>query len=213
MVRLLRRLRTTGMLIGLKRLCRPDSYLRRMGWFESFRSRLPVDPAGNPVPWYTYPTTAFLTGRIGPQMAIFEYGSGHSTLWWSRRVRQVVSCEHNPKWYERLRGRLPANVNYRLLEAGPVGPYVRAITEYQDHFDIIIVDGAERIACCRNCCGALKRDGVILWDNSDRDEYQPGYEYLAAQGFRRLDFTGMGPSGHMGWATTIFYRSENCLGI
>jgi hypothetical protein len=213
MVRLLRRLRTTGTLIGARRLCRRDSYLRQVGWFESFRRRMPIDAEGEPLPWYTYPAISFLIGRIRPDMAIFEYGSGHSTLWWSRRCRQVVSCEHDAQWYERLRGQLPANVTYRLLEASAEGPYVRASTEYRDAFDIVIIDGAERTRCCRNCTGALKRDGVILWDNSDREEWREGYEFLAGLGFRRLDFTGMGPSSNVGWGTTIFYKSENCLGI
>jgi hypothetical protein len=213
MSRFLRRLSPTGRWIAAHRLCRPDSYLRGVGWFESFRRRLPVDGGGEPLPWYTYPAIAFLQPRIGSAMAVFEYGSGQSTLWWSRRVERVVSCEHNRQWFERMRGQLPANVSYRLIELDPPGPYAQAIAEYAGQFDIIVIDGRQRIACCRNCLGSLKSGGVILWDNSERAEYAAGYDFLAAHDFRRLNFVGMGPSSAVGWETSIFYRQQNCLGI
>jgi len=78
----------TATLHALRSLLRKSSYLKSIGWFESYRRRLPVSRAGEAIPWYTYGATAFLEGRIRPSMLVFEYGSGHSTLWWSHRVRQ-----------------------------------------------------------------------------------------------------------------------------
>lgn len=65
------------------------------------------------LPWYSYPMIAFLSDRVRPQMRVFEYGSGYSTLWWSERVAQVTSCKHDQDWYDLLRARAPANVDLR----------------------------------------------------------------------------------------------------
>jgi hypothetical protein len=59
----------------------------------------------------------------------------------------------------------------------------------------------------------LKDDGVILWDNAERAEYQRGYDFLIDQGFKRLDFWGMGPSRVVKWSTALFYRPKNVFGL
>jgi precorrin-6B methylase 2 len=188
------------------------SYLRSSGWLASRLRGMPLDCAGEPIPWITYPSLVFLQQRVRHDMSVFEFGSGASTLWWAKRVRRVVSCEHDESWFARTRATVPAHVH---LSHVPLEEqqYAREILRYPDSFDIIVIDGRDRIECARNSIGALRAGGVILWDNSDRSEYQPAYEMLHSLGFRRLDFVGMGPLNEYQWGTTIFYRDGNCLGI
>lgn len=189
-----------------------DSDMGRAGWFRSRSQGMPVDANNEPIPWITYSCLRFLEGRVRPDMAVFEYGSGSSTLWWARRVRSVISCEHDSDWFERTRALVPENV--QLTHASAEGQqYSREILKYQQAFDILVIDGRDRVACARNSLAALKAQGVVVWDNSDRDEYQPGYAFLVENGFRRIDFSGMGPINVYGWSTSIFYRDENCLGL
>jgi precorrin-6B methylase 2 len=209
-------------LSGLKRLVGgvPDwvalsgsnSSLRTSGWYASRARRQPIDAEGQPIPWITYASLAFLAPRVRSDMSVFEYGSGSSTLWWASRVRRVVACEHDKEWHELARKRVPQNVQIAHVDLADE-QYAREILKYRDEFDVIVIDGRDRVRCALNCLTALKRDGVILWDNSERTEYRPGYDYLEGQGFRRLDFTGMGPINAYDWSTSLFYRSENCLGI
>ncbi|HAY39752.1 MAG TPA: FkbM family methyltransferase, partial [Desulfobacteraceae bacterium] len=84
---------------------------------------------------------------------------------------------------------------------------------YKDIFNIIVIDGRDRVNCAKNSLKALKGDGVIIWDNSEREYYQEGYSYLIQNGFRRLDFEGLGPIGIREWCTSIFYRDNNCFEI
>jgi predicted O-methyltransferase YrrM len=146
-------------------------------------------------------------------MAVFEYGSGNSTLWWSRRTTRVVSCEHDKVWYDVMRDRLPANVEYKLVQLGNDGEYSSAIADRSEQFDVIVIDGRDRVNCAKRSLSALKPDGVIVWDNSDRSEYDAGYEFLIENRFKRLDFWGMGPINTYGWCTSVFYRPLNCLDI
>ena len=77
----------------------------------------------------------------------------------------------------------------------------------------MVVDGRDRPRCAMNAPAALKPGGVIHWDNSERASYAEGIAFLANSGFRRLDFSGLGPVGAYAWRTSIFYKPDNCLGI
>ena len=188
-------------------------YLEKIGWFRSVEERLPIDRDGNCLPWYTYPAIFFLNGKIRSEMTVFEYGSGNSTLWWSRQVSSLTSCEHNLGWFNSLKARIPSNVDYIYRELDYGGHYCETILAYKDRFNIIVIDGRDRVNCAKNCIGALKMDGVIIWDNGERKKYQEGYSYLIQNGFRRLDFWGLGPINSCEWCTSIFYRDKNCLEI
>jgi precorrin-6B methylase 2 len=203
----LRALRDCLVLIGAK-----NGYLNATGWFRTLVLSSSVDAHGEPLPWITYPGVRFLESRLKPEMEVFEFGSGASTLWWARRVRRVISCEDNREWFERTREHAPANVE--LMHADSAGQeYSNAILPYKSQFDIVVIDGSDRVRCARNCLGALKPDGVILWDNTDREEYRPGFELLREQGFRRVDFIGMAPIVLFECSTSIFYRDGNCLDL
>lgn len=193
-------------------LCRERGLLAS-GWLRSLLVRRPLDREGNPLPWITYPALEFLEPRISPAMRIFEYGSGNSTLWWAKRVSLVVSCEHDYSWYQNVRSRIPGNVRLNYRELSPGGEYSRMVATYRNEFDIIVIDGRDRNNCAKQCLPALKADGVILWDNSDRDSYTEGFRFLLDSGFSRIDFPGMGPVNLSPWCTSLFYREENCFGI
>lgn len=186
-------------------------YLSQSGWFNSVNTQKPVDAQGNPLPWYTYASIAFLQERTNPSMAVFEYGSGNSTLWWSQRVAHVTSCEHDLSWSTHLGPLLPNNVVYQHIPLKRGGDYCQFIQNFSNTFDCIVIDGRDRVNCSYNCLKALKADGVIIWDNSDRTEYNDGYLFLLNHGFKRIDFWGMGPINPYSWCTSIFYRPNNCL--
>jgi hypothetical protein len=183
------------------------------GWFRSFQEHRSVDRAGNPLPFITYPAIEFLLRRVRGDMSVFEYGAGASTLWWAARVKEVIACEHDRGWYERISAQTPPNVTmiYEALEYG--GAYAKIIRQFQARFDIIVIDGRDRVNCAVNCPPALTSEGVILWDDSNRSKYEAGHRFLFEHGFRKIEFVGMGPIANEKLETAIFYRSGNCLGI
>jgi tRNA A58 N-methylase Trm61 len=58
------------------------------------------------IPWLTFPAISQIDSFLKPSMRVFEYGSGGSTLFFARRVREVVSIEHDDEWYTKLQKRL-----------------------------------------------------------------------------------------------------------
>jgi hypothetical protein len=191
----------------------PGSGIVERGWPQSRKRGVPVDRDLNPLPWYTYPAIRFLERRVKPSTEVFEYGMGYSTLWWAKRVAHVTSCEHDQEWVARLRPSLPSNVTPQLR---PVysPEYVNAAADADKPIDILVIDGRRRVECASSGLGRLSQEGCVVWDNSDRSRYEPGFRRLEASGFTgRLDFWGMGPINIYEWCTSVFYRPGNCLGL
>ena len=133
---------------------------------------------------------AFLDSRPGAR--VFEYGSGASTLWLSRRAGTVISVEHVSSWAAVVRGLLVNAPHVRLLEVPgePVNDdnrgyasekqrdrglafhnYVHAI-DGEEPFDLIVIDGRCRGRCLKAAKAHLKPDGLIVFDNSGRRRYR-----------------------------------------
>lgn len=187
--------------------------LKEDGWIRSLAEGVPVDAAGRPLPWINFPAIDFLSRHVGPGMSVFEYGCGHSTLWWAARVREVIACDDDDRWIERIRPRAPANVTLRHVPLTAGGEYCRVVAEYPGRFDIVVIDGRDRVNCARHAPAGLTPVGVIVWDNTEREEYRPGIEALGAAGFRRIEFLGMPPGLNEKLETSVFYRTGNVFGL
>lgn len=212
-VALLRRSRLGARLVAPLALLGRNGYCHETGWMRSAVERVPVDHDGNPIPWLAYPAIEFLQARIDPGWRVFEFGSGNSTLWWAERVAEVVAVEHYEPWFERMAPRVPGNVRLQLRSHHPVGLYADSPVTSGGRFHVLVIDGRERVACARSAPPALRPDGVIVFDNTDRDRYRPGLEAMAQAGFRRIDFRGLGPVNAGSGVTSVLYRTGNCLGI
>jgi hypothetical protein len=87
-------------------------------WRRSLRGN--SDALADEIPWLTFPAIRFLDHIINREVRVYEYGSGGSTLYFSRKAREVFSVEHDPAWYGRVgallerRGR--DNVAIRLVK-------------------------------------------------------------------------------------------------
>ncbi len=190
-----------------------DSYLRSSGLFHSYRRGYPVDQRDRPLPWMNYNIIGLLDERLGPELKIFEYGSGYSTLFFAERAAKVVSVEYDRAWYEQMKPSLPDNVTLLHEELEYDGPYCRSILRDEELFDLVVVDGRDRVRCSENATARLSERGVILFDDTDREAYAAGLDALRDQGFRSLDLEGLKPLGFIRHRCTLFYRPDNCLGI
>ena len=188
----------------------PNSALLQDGWFRSFRENKPVDRSGRPIPWLTYPFIKFIESRLTQDLRVFEYGCGNSTIWFSRRVAEIISVEHDSLWAQQISPQLPSNskIIVRDLSNG----YVEEINNH-GLFDIVIIDGRKRLECCHKCLDSLAPNGVVIWDDSNLSDFIEGRSVLSRYDFRELSFCGMVPAIFISSQTSILYRNDNCLGI
>lgn len=188
-------------------------YLANIGWFTSFDHQQALDRDGEPLPWVTYSFIDFIKTRLHKDLTIFEYGSGSSTLFYAKRVKRVVSVEHDESWYHKIVQGKPENAEmiFSKLERG--GDYSKKAATLGEQFDIIIVDGRDRVNCCINSIKALTANGVIVLDDSERPDYQEAVSFLKQAGFKELSFSGISPGLFYLKATSVFYKADNCLDI
>lgn len=192
-------------------MLRKNSYLRKKGWFKSFRTGKSLDASGKPIPWFVYSAIEFLNERLPADATIFEYGSGHGTLWWAGCVSKIHTVEHNQKWMEKVAPDMPEHVNiiYRELGEG----YESAVAESGEKYDVIILDGRNRGKCYEYAQQALSPRGVIIFDDSNWDKYQKTIQRICSDGFRQMPFRGLGPIEFRECETSVFYRDDNVLGL
>ena len=189
-----------------------SGYLAEKGWFKSFKTLESINVNSQPIPWMTYCFIDFIEPKLSKELKVFEYGCGNSSLWWSKKVNSVMACEHDTNWFNKMTNKTNDifSVINRSIENSA---YAKSIEETNDTYDIVVIDGVDRVNCAKHSIERLKPSGVVIWDNSDREEYQEGYDFLIKQGFKRLDFSGLGPINVMAWSTSLFYKNDNCLGI
>lgn len=188
-------------------------YLNSIGWFRAFDEQQAIDKNGDPLPWVTYSFIDFIKTRLNKDLVVFEYGSGSSTLFYAERVKRVVSVEHDENWYKKIVGSKPANSEMIYTQLTTDGEYARKAATLNEKFDMIIVDGRDRVNCCKHSLNALSHHGVLVLDDSERTAYSPARSQLKKAGFRELSFSGISPGLFYLKATSVFYRPDNCLSI
>jgi len=185
-----------------------DSPIRDRGWF-SCHSAPPTDQYGKPLPWMPYSLIDFISDRLHSGLDVFEYGSGNSTEWFATRVNQIFSVEHNKIWYKKMNGSLSSNAEI-LHRTGE--KYITAIEDY-DGFDIVVVDGKYRNECAKKAVQHLNSEGVIILDDTYREQNKKIINDLTGGEFREIFFQGLGPVTSNLQRTSIIYRRNNCLDI
>jgi len=193
---------------------RESGYLNDEGWFKSFQLKKPVDKIGNPIPWFTYPAIDFLKERLNRNMSAFEFGCGNSTLFFADRIKEIISVETDFHWFNKIKAKLKSNSNLIFYDNNSAKfQYHEIIKQLDKKFDLIIIDAINRNEAMKISPDYLNPAGVIILDNSDVEDYSNGINYLISKGFNRLDFWGIQAGYFNKTCTTIFYKSDNCLGI
>ncbi|MBW4487538.1 MAG: hypothetical protein KME12_07090 [Trichocoleus desertorum ATA4-8-CV12] len=87
--------------IKLKASNPEHSYSQDLRYFPRWEHSLQAlaNPLEDEQPWITFPAINFLEKILMKHMSVFEYGSGGSTVFFSKRAEEVVSVEHDKSWY------------------------------------------------------------------------------------------------------------------
>ena len=83
----------TKQLLNFKRLS--DNY----GQYYTIKNKVCVDKNKHAIPWFTYPAIEYFNNIDFSDKSMLEYGSGNSTKYWSKKVKQIVSIEHDKNWF------------------------------------------------------------------------------------------------------------------
>jgi len=180
---------------------------------KSIEQIRPVNAKGKPVPWMNYSFVEFLTKRLKPSFRVFEFGSGNSTVYFSEYVASIKSVEYDEKWFNIVQLNLPSNAELIFKEKDFDGNYCRTAIGMGQQFEMIIVDGRDRVNCLIQSIPALTSDGVLILDDSHEAKYQKAILVMENNGFKALTISGIKPYSSQVASSTIFYRNENCVDL
>lgn len=174
-------------------------------------------------PFYAPRAIREVSKLLTPRTRLFEWGTGRSTVWFAARVGEMIAIEHDLGWFERTSAELAAsalyNVDYRLcvpstptstydgspestLSKPEFANYVSQIDEYPDgYFDVIAIDGRERVGCAQHAVPKVAPNGCIILDDTRRARYGPVFSLLADWRVQRFSFGRQD--------TTLFFRSAD----
>ncbi|MGD9960778.1 class I SAM-dependent methyltransferase [Nocardioides sp.] len=191
----MRGLRSALAAVGLLRLLDRWAARSRIGlWVRSLLSIYDLeDLLRHDVPWWTFEASDQVAAWLAEHSdaRVFEWGSGASTAWLSRRAGSLTSIEHDRGWADVVTPVLPGDTLVRVIEprsatgrprealsekpgfAGlDFAAYVAAVDETEGLFDLIVVDGRARSACFQRAISRLAPGGILVFDNVDRRRYR-----------------------------------------
>lgn len=146
---------------------------------EVRKKRLIIDD--EVLPFYNHHVLDLLLDIDISKWSVFEWGTGYSTLWYQNHVSKIRSIESNREYYKRFKKiGMKDNCIYmrRNLEKNKPCAYTNAIHEFITKYDCIIVDGRNRNICIKNLLNYVKKNGLIILDNSERKKYDNGKRFL-----------------------------------
>lgn len=227
------RIRTAGRVLDLMLrliLLDPKSIPFALHWIQSLR--VGHTALGDHRPAITFKALAWLNAYLKPEMEVFEYGTGGSTLLFAQRVKRLISVEHECEWWAKL-AQVLADAGIKNCELVLRKPdtllsinattnlpgsyisthsqyrnfcfeeYVKTIDCYDDNsFDLVLVDGRSRSSCVLHAMSKIKVGGYLMLDNSERPEYEDAKALLTS--CERRDFFGIGPYSDRFWQTSVW---------
>lgn len=118
-------------------------------------------------PWFVPKSVSYIHNYIKDRKdcSIFEFGCGRSTVWFNQFSKNIIAIEHDKSWAESISSQTTANV--MLLDR----PYNDVITKLGKTYDIISVDGRDRVQCVKSSIGFLNKNGIFILDDSSRVNY------------------------------------------
>ena len=149
-----------------------NSFLYETGWINSSGEAKPVDKYNSYVPWMNYQFIDFITERLTNEMDLYEYGSGYSTVYWCHRVNSVTCVEHIKEWFNFIDSKKPDNCHLIFSDDLENMGYAKSCLTTNIEYDVIIVDGRNRVECIEYALLSLKNNGVIILDDSQRARYE-----------------------------------------
>jgi predicted O-methyltransferase YrrM len=128
------------------------------------------------LPWLTRTANEILASYLKESDIGLEFGSGRSTIWFAKRIRQLTSVEDDEGWYRKVRQLLESNdlqnVDYHFIpknkedDDAADADYVKIMERIETNsVDLVLVDGSYRDFCALKALRVIRPGGVLIIDN------------------------------------------------
>lgn len=126
------------------------------------------------LPWLTRDSIRIIESLILKTDNMIEFGSGRSTLWFSKRVNKLTSIETDKNWYAKVSNQIIFSSQFELNLLESQDEFLNKINSFTDHtVDIVLIDGAYRDLCANAILNKIKDGGIIIIDNANWFLFNP----------------------------------------
>jgi predicted O-methyltransferase YrrM len=143
----------------------------------------------NEMPYMNETEIVHLMKYINRNTSLLEVGGGGSTIFLSKYVKRIVTVEHNKSWGSEILKILQRNrrTNWSIHIAEPNFPqqhpfqpaqpgqfdrYINHLKSLEETFDVILIDGRDRVRSVEATVDKLKKGGyMIIHDFWNRTKY------------------------------------------
>lgn len=132
-------------------------------------------------PWMRKNEINLIKSYLGKDKVVLEWGSGGSTIEFSKHVKKYYSIEHDFDWYQKVFKNIGENVKLYYVPPNFIEPNwvpARELEKYEDSrsyiefisnigsfgkkFDIVLVDGRARAYCAIAALPYLLDDAIVF---------------------------------------------------
>ena len=111
---------------------------------------------------------------ITPETVMLEWGSGGSTIHFSKLVKELYSIEHDFQWYNKIKKDKNNNVNITFVPSNGIydstiptkdeqfEDYINYVDRINKKYDIVFIDGRARVACSKKVIPYLNENAVVF---------------------------------------------------
>jgi hypothetical protein len=181
------------------------TWLKSKGIFDSINS-VP-NKNGEAIPMLTISAIDFLESYDFSQYSLIEFGSGQSTIYFSKKFLNVVSFENDKIFFDKLKNKLKNNVIYNFISNNDL-----LTNNYKININdktIILVDcSANRNIVIHNIF-KNNMPNIIILDNSEF--YPNSCKYIVSNGYMEIPFWGLRPTEVYNSCTSVFIKNNFVL--
>jgi hypothetical protein len=157
------------------------------------------------IPCLSKPFVDWLSTKDLSSKTMVEFGAGKSTIYFSKKFKNVFSFEHDQEWINFVNEKELKNVH--MLKMREDFYMYRNYKNFIKNSDYILIDNNPNIISrgfiASMCCEACYTKANIILDNSE--EYQPAYTYLKNMYKNVEDFIGKNYMNEL-TTTSLFYN-------
>lgn len=171
-------------------------------------------------PWMSDEEIATIQKYLNPNQTFFEWGSGGSTLYFSKFVKQYISVEYDIRWYSLINNDILSSTklnNISYLYCKPDNPiifpawkgntddfisYINIVDNINiKKYDIVLIDGRCRVECAKKILNFIDNNSIVfVHDFIQRQRYKSILEY-----YNLIDWVAGGQS------LAVFKKKSNVL--
>lgn len=155
------------------------------------------------LPWYTSPCLEWLMTLDLKGKFIFEYGVGHSTVWYKSKGAITYGVDSTIEW---LQVAAPNDSKCGYYLTSDKDRYIKGWTKvFDDIYDIVIIDGIYRDECTEYALKMLKPGGYLILDNYMQPSVEMNWE-KTNELIKGMPITIYKEPEHYDWCTAVITK-------